>query len=95
MRNMPIRCLFGGRVQVKAVEFRVRERLRHDQGGDAMATTGSDEDWALALAREAVYDRNMHSPWGAPSAQAGLRNLRRPAACCSPLPGEFLIRLCA
>jgi hypothetical protein len=38
--RMSIRCLDGIRVQIKSIEFRVRERLRHDQGGAAM--TASD-----------------------------------------------------
>src|SRR5258707_10611671 len=38
--SVAIRCLDGSRMQIKSTELRFRERLRHDEGGDAM--TASD-----------------------------------------------------
>src|SRR5260221_2779750 len=38
--GVAIRCLDGSRMQIKSTELRFRERLRHDEGGDAM--TASD-----------------------------------------------------
>src|SRR5258708_12922431 len=38
--GVAIRCLDGGRMQIKSTEFRFRECFRHDEGGDAM--TASD-----------------------------------------------------
>src|SRR5258708_10469012 len=39
LRSVAIRCLDGSRMQIKSTELRFRERLRHDQGGDAMTAS--------------------------------------------------------
>jgi len=38
--GVAIRCLDGGRMQIKSPKFRFRKRFRHEEGGDAM--TASD-----------------------------------------------------
>src|SRR5258708_17084349 len=37
--SVAIRRLDGSRMQIKSTELRFRERLRHDQGGDAMTAS--------------------------------------------------------